>query len=66
MTRRILELRERYAADAEAVGILDQLAREPELHWLHGDTSACLLRRASSLTGSSGGGQRPKRRWRWS
>ena len=37
MERRIAELRERYAEDAEALACLDQLAVEPEMHRRHGD-----------------------------
>lgn len=37
MEARIRELRAHYGGDAEAVGILDQLAREPELHRAHAE-----------------------------
>ncbi|HSW28883.1 MAG TPA: class I SAM-dependent methyltransferase [Longimicrobiales bacterium] len=37
MTKRIGELRGKYAADAEALAILDRLAREPEIHRLHSE-----------------------------
>lgn len=40
MERRIEALRAAHAGDAEARGILDQLAREPELHRRHGDAYA--------------------------
>jgi SAM-dependent methyltransferase len=40
MERRIEELRNKCADDAEAVGVLDQLAREPEMHRRHSDYSA--------------------------
>ena len=35
MEQRIAELRGRYAGDAEALGVLDQLAQEPEMHRRH-------------------------------
>jgi len=35
MQRRIEELREQHADDAEALAVLDQLAREPEMHRQH-------------------------------
>lgn len=38
MAHRIDALRERYATDAEALTVLAELAREPELHRRHGDT----------------------------
>jgi hypothetical protein len=37
MTRRIEALRAKYAADAEALAILDRLAREPEIHRLYSE-----------------------------
>jgi SAM-dependent methyltransferase len=37
MESRIAELRGRYAADVEAMAILDQIAEEPEMHRRHGD-----------------------------
>ena len=37
METRIAELRGRYADDAEAVAVLDQLAEEPEMHRRHSD-----------------------------
>jgi len=37
MERRIEELRGRFAGDAEAIGILDRLAQEPELHRRYSD-----------------------------
>jgi hypothetical protein len=37
MVRRIEERRGTYAGDAEALGILDQLAQEPEMHRRHSD-----------------------------
>ncbi len=37
MARRIEDLRGKYAGDAEAVGILNQLALEPEMHRRHSD-----------------------------
>jgi hypothetical protein len=37
MERRIEELRGKYAADAEALAVLDQLAQEPEMHRRHSD-----------------------------
>jgi SAM-dependent methyltransferase len=37
MERRIAELRGRYAADGEALTILDQLANEPEMHRQYAD-----------------------------
>jgi SAM-dependent methyltransferase len=37
MERRIEELRGNYASDAEALGVLDQLAQEPALHRRHAD-----------------------------
>lgn len=37
MERRIEELRSKYAGDAEARGVLDQLAQEPEMHRRHSD-----------------------------
>lgn len=37
MERRIVELRSKYAADTEALGVLDQLAQEPEMHRRHSD-----------------------------
>jgi len=40
MERRIEELRERHAADAEALAALDQLAQEPEMHRRHFDCYA--------------------------
>lgn len=40
MERRLEVLRARYAGDAEAQAVLDQLAREPELHRRHGQTYA--------------------------
>jgi SAM-dependent methyltransferase len=35
MEQRILELRRKYANDGEALALLDQLAREPEMHRSH-------------------------------
>ena len=35
MQRRIEELRGKYAADAEALAVLDELAEEPEMHRRH-------------------------------
>ncbi|MBI4514506.1 MAG: methyltransferase domain-containing protein [Deltaproteobacteria bacterium] len=35
MQRRVEELRGKYAADAEALAVLDQIGREPELHRLY-------------------------------
>jgi SAM-dependent methyltransferase len=40
MERRIEELRSYYAGDAEALGVLDELAQEPELHRRYSDTYA--------------------------
>lgn len=40
MERRIEELRGQHAGDAEALGILDQLAQEPEMHRQHSDCYA--------------------------
>jgi SAM-dependent methyltransferase len=40
MERRIEELRGKYAGDAEALGILDQVAREPEMHRRYSDCYA--------------------------
>jgi SAM-dependent methyltransferase len=40
MEARIAELRGRYGGDAEAQGILDQLAAEPEMHRRHADCYA--------------------------
>lgn len=40
MEQRIAELRARYAADAEALDVLDRLAQEPELHRWHSDDYA--------------------------
>ncbi len=40
MERRIEEMRGRYAGDAEAIGILDQLAQEPAMHRWHADCYA--------------------------
>jgi SAM-dependent methyltransferase len=40
MEQRIEELRGKHADDAEALGILDQLAQEPEMHRRHSDTYA--------------------------
>ncbi len=40
MERRIKEMRGRYAGDAEAIGILDQLAQEPGMHRRHADCYA--------------------------
>jgi len=37
MERRIEDLRGKYAGDAEVLGVLDQLAREPEMHRRHSD-----------------------------
>lgn len=37
MQHRITELRGKYANDAEAVSVIDQIAREPELHRLYSD-----------------------------
>ena len=37
MQRRIQELRGKYAADGQALAVLDQLAREPELYRLHSE-----------------------------
>ena len=37
MERRIEELRAKYAADAEALAVLDRLAQEPEMHRRHSD-----------------------------
>jgi SAM-dependent methyltransferase len=37
MERRIEELRGKYADDAEALGVLDQLAQEPEMHRQYSD-----------------------------
>jgi SAM-dependent methyltransferase len=37
MERRIEDLRCKYAGDAEALGVLDQLAQEPEIHRRHSD-----------------------------
>lgn len=40
MVARIAELRDRYADDAEATGILGELAEEPEMHRRHSDVYA--------------------------
>jgi len=40
MHHRIEELRAKYVADAEALAVLDQLAREPEMHRRHSDCYA--------------------------
>lgn len=40
MERRIEELRGRYAGDAEAISVLDQLAQEPQMHRRHSDCYA--------------------------
>lgn len=40
MERRIEELRETYAGDAEALAALDELAREPAMHRRHADSYA--------------------------
>ena len=40
MEARLGELRARYAGDAEALGVLDRLAKEPELHRRHSDSYA--------------------------
>jgi SAM-dependent methyltransferase len=40
MERRIEELRVKYAADTEALAVLDQLAQEPEMHRRHSDCYA--------------------------
>jgi SAM-dependent methyltransferase len=40
MEQRIVELRARYAADAEALALVDQLAHEPEMHRRHSDCYA--------------------------
>lgn len=40
MERRIEELRAKHAGDAEALGILDRLAQEPEMHRRHSDCYA--------------------------
>jgi len=37
MQRRIAQLRGKYAADSEALAVLDQLAQEPEMHRLHSE-----------------------------
>ena len=37
MTKRIGELRDKYVADSEALAVLDQLAREPEMHRLYSE-----------------------------
>ena len=37
MEQRIADLRAKYAGNAEALGVLDQLAREPEMHRRHSD-----------------------------
>ncbi|MBN2383161.1 class I SAM-dependent methyltransferase [bacterium] len=37
MEQRIIELRRKYNNDAEAITVLDQLAREPEMHRNHSD-----------------------------
>jgi SAM-dependent methyltransferase len=37
MQRRIEELRDKYAGDAESLAALDEIAREPELHRRHSD-----------------------------
>jgi SAM-dependent methyltransferase len=37
MERRIEKLRSRYAGDAEALGVLDGLAKEPEMHRRHSE-----------------------------
>ena len=44
MRARVRELREKYAHDAEARGILDVIGREPELHAAHSDCYAYELR----------------------
>lgn len=40
MERRIEELRGKYAGDAEALAVLDQIAQEPEMHRRHSDSYA--------------------------
>ena len=35
MERRIAELRDRYEGDAEALAVLDEIAKEPEMHRQH-------------------------------
>lgn len=40
MERRVEALRGRYAGDVEALGVLDQLAQEPEIHRRHSDSYA--------------------------
>jgi SAM-dependent methyltransferase len=40
MQRRIEELRDKYAGDPKALGVLDQLAREPEMHRRYSDSYA--------------------------
>lgn len=40
MEKRILELRRKYANDGEALALLDQLAREPEMHRTYSDCYA--------------------------
>jgi hypothetical protein len=40
MQRRIDELRLRYAQDADALAVLDEIAREPEMHRRFGDSYA--------------------------
>jgi len=54
MERRIEELRGKYAGDAEALGVLDQLAQEPELHRRHSDTYAYEFFVARRPTGGGG------------
>ncbi|NLF18165.1 MAG: class I SAM-dependent methyltransferase [Lentisphaerae bacterium] len=55
MQQRIEELRGRYATDGEALAVLDQLAREPELHRQYADFYAYeffVVRRACCCIGS--------------
>jgi len=40
MEARIVELRDQYASDAEALAMLDQIAEEPEMHRRHSDCYA--------------------------
>ncbi len=48
MQRRIAELRGTYAADSEALAVLDQFAQEPEMYRLHSEYYAYLPASSSS------------------
>ncbi len=54
MERRMGEMRAKYASDADALGVLDQLAQEPEMHRRYSDYYAYEFFVARRTTGGGG------------